>query len=449
MFFSCAQTVISPSDLFMLKYLYPFAGLILFLTVSFSQFAGAQGVLRAEKRVFLAPEEGGISPDFIPKGLVYKGFTYFPTLRIAQAYNSNVYAEADGGQDDFILRVSPSIKILKNYGGLNLSATGQIKAERYQRFTDEGKEDISLNLSGDYVLNSRWAIPFSIDYSSFTLRRGDPLSQKATSEPLTYTQKTAALGLSRRFNRLKLSLQGQVEETLYNDGTALLSGAPVIYRDNDRRGYSGRLGLRYDLGLGEGGDAEHILFANLDYKTSKYLRRDYSNGSFSGILRNNTEFGGFLGFETSHKNRLFANIGIGYFKNEYDDSRLTGLADIDFGAEIEYEFTPKWRLGGAFEREISQDNDIVQGEVETQMRLFTSYEIYSRLFVNGAYEFTEREYGQDRQTDNESEYKIGALYVLNRNWRMDMQASTIRFESGAPNESYDANVYTFSFVGKL
>jgi hypothetical protein len=426
-----------------------FIALFIYLCVCLSGNSWAQGVLRAEKRAFLPPETTGIPSDFAPNGLVYKGFTYYPSITLKQIYTDNVYAEPNDGQDDFLTKVTPSIKILKQYGGLQLATRADVTVERYKRFDGENTEDHNLVFSGTYTANSRWSMPFSFNYNSTSVRRGEPLSQSATAEPLGIVSRGASLGLTRRFNRLILNLTGRYDEAFYDDGKTLITGAPVIYRDNDRQIYSGRLGLRYDLALGAGGRAEHILFANLDIKDSRYKRRDYVNGGFSGVYRDSVELGGFIGLETSYEDRLFANIGIGYFKNDYDDPSLIALDDIDFGAEIEYALTPKWRLGAEIDREITQDNDIVQGEVETRYAFTSSYEVYSRLYLDGGIEYTERKYGQDQQTDKETTYKAGMLYLLNQNWRLGFDAAVASFDSSRANQSFDRNIYSLSIIGKM
>jgi len=411
--------------------------------------AQAQQVLRAEQRVFLPPQSGGIPKVFNAKGFVYKGFSYYPSLRFDLQSTSNVYAQEKNAQSDYVYTISPEINVIKEYKKLILSATLASMSKRYQDNGGENKDDVHFKFAANYDLNSQWSIPLRYEQKLYSRNRGDVLSQSATTEPLRIKSQYVQSGISKRFNRLILSLKGEYNTLRFNDGRSSVDGSPIIYRDNDQDAYAGQIGAKYEFLRGTDGDAEHIAFARLKYSAHKFLRRNYSGAGFTGVSRNSTNFGALFGMETRYKGLLFANIGIGYFIQDYDEKSIDSIGALDFGAEIEYSLSPRWMVGLALDRDITQDNDIVAGQLTTSMRLSTEYEIYHRLYIDGEYGYTQRNFSQIGRKDVEDRYSLGALYLLNQNLRAQIKASHLDYQSDAAGSSYKTNSLLFSLIGKL
>jgi hypothetical protein len=433
----------------MIRHPIKFGLLGLFLCIFISETALAQQVLRAEKRAFSAPSEEGIPKSLEAPGLIYKGFSYYPSMKVSSTYISNVYAQETNEIEDIVLKVSPAIRITKEYKKLQLASDLRVIAERYNELKEENKEDVHFSLAGDYEISSKWNIPLRIKSSVISRDRGEPLSQSATREPLRIKQFSASSGISKRFNHLILSLIGGYDKTQFADGTSLLDGDDVVYRDNDRTAYTGQVGARYEFIRGSGGDVEHIVFSNMHYKSNQFKRRDFVGGSFSGLSRDNTEIAGFIGLETSYKDLLFANIGVGYFINDYEEASLDNVDGLALDAKIEYALSPKWQVGLDLGREVSQDNDLLQGEVKTSFRLFSEYEVYSRLYLDGAYAYNQFDVGQTGREDEENRYNFGVLYLLNQNLRARVGLSYTNYESNIEDSSFQSSSAIFSLIGKL
>ncbi len=411
--------------------------------------ANAQQVLRAEERVFLPPQSEGIPKVFNAKGFVYKGFSYYPRLRLDVLSTSNVYAREDDVQSDFVYTANPEINVIKEYKKLILSATFSSMSKRYHDNEGENRDDIYFKFAANYALNSKWSIPLRYEHSLYSRARGDVLNQSATREPLRIRNQYIQTGISKRFNRLILSLKGEHNTLRFNDGRSRRDGRPVIYRDNDQDTYAGQIGAKYEFLRGRKGRAEHIAFARLKYSAHKFLRRDYTGAGFSGLSRDSTNIGAFFGVETKYKGLLFANIGLGYLMQDYDETRIENVDALDFGAEIEYSLSPRWMVGLQLDRDITQDNDIIEGQLTTSLRLSTEYEIYHRLYVDGEYGYTQRDFEQIGRKDAANRYSLGALYLLNQNLRARINVSHIDYQSDVAGSSYKTNNILFSLIGKL
>ncbi len=419
------------------------------LTMCFALPVAAQQVLRAELRPFLPPQGEGIPKVFAAKGFVYKGFSYYPAMRFDVLSTSNVYAQQDGEKSDVIYKLSPEISVLKEYKNILLSSKLRTVSKRYGDTKDENRDDVYFDFAANYELNSQWNIPFRYAQSLYSRDRGEPLNQSATRAPLRIKQQQVETGVSKRFNRLILSLRGGYDTMRFSDGRSIVDGSDIIYRDNDRKTYMGQIGAKYEFLRGLNGDAEHVAFARLKYSENKFLRRNFTGVGFTGLSRNGTNLGGFFGLETKYKGLLFANIGLGYFMQAYDEASLDSIGALDFGAEVEYSISPRWMVGLQLDRDIMQDNDIVEGQVVTQLRLSTEYEVYHRLYLDGEYGYTQRHFDQIGRTDTVGSYSLGALYLLNQNLRAQVKASFTDYQSDVPGSSFKTNNLLFSLIGKL
>lgn len=411
--------------------------------------ANAQQVLREEQRKFLAPQERGIPKVLNAEGMVFKGFSYYPSLNISTIYSSNIYSQNDNEIDDYITRYTPSLRIAKDYKKWRLAADARAAIERYRDISSENKEDYFLSFNSDYEISSRWNLPVRFEHKVTSRDRGDPLASRTTTEPLKIAETTFNTGLSKRFNRFILSLNGSYEQQLYDDGTALQDGSPIINKDNDFKSYGVRLGGKYELLRGADGKPEHIIFGHVTYKDSRYARRNFVNGDFSGRLRDNIGMSGFLGLETSYKDRFFANIGLGYLKTSYEEEGIDDVKEFDFSAEVEYSLTPKWMIGALIDREVSEDTDIIEGEVVTTYNFFSEYEIFSRLYADFEYEFEEREIEQLDQKEDSHRFDFGILYLLNKNLRARLGASFEDNQSTEETDNFEKHQILFSVIGRL
>lgn len=419
------------------------------LSMFFTMPVAAQQVLRAEQRAFLPPQSEGIPKVFDAQGFVYKGFSYYPAMRLDILSTSNVYAQQQGEKSDVIYKLSPEISVLKEYKNLQLSSKLRTASKRYSDTKGENRDDVYFNFAANYELNSRWSIPFRYEQSLYSRDRGEPLNQSASREPLRIKQQHIETGISKRFNRLILSLKGGYDSMRFSDGQSLVNGSAIIYRDNDRKTYMGQVGAKYEFLRGVGGDAEHIAFARLKYSENKFARRNFTGAGFTGLSRNGSNIGTFFGLETKYKGLLFANIGVGYFTQDYDEASLDRIGALDFGAEVEYSISPRWMVGLHLDRDITQDNDIVEGQIATQLRLSTEYEVYHRLYLDGEYGYSQRHFDQIGRTDVVGSYSLGALYLLNQNLRAQVKASFTDYQSDVPGSSFKTNSLLFSLIGKL
>lgn len=103
-----------------------------------------------------------------------------------------------------------------------------------------------------------------------------------------------------------------------------------------------------------------------------------------------------IGFETDYKGIIFANIGGGIIRQQFEDPSLEAVQNFDFDANIEWNATQKMTLGFTGGRTINQDNGFVQGVLQTDYKATLDYEILHNIYWNSSlglslYDFQEND----------------------------------------------------------
>lgn len=381
-----------------------------------------------------------IHDDYKPRGVLYKGLQYLPSLGISGRYNSNIFAQERQEEGDYIVSVTPALKVQKTYDGLSLLWSSKANIERYATNKGDNKEEFRTGLKGNYDLNSRWAVPMSVSFERYYRNRGTPQSQSATSEPVATNVTDAYLGLSRRFNRLRVGLTGGLNTLDYEDGSSLQNNSiPVVFSDGNRRTLKGTLSFNYELG------PHYELYTRLSHADSQYDKRAFKNGSFSGRDQDRSTKSILSGFDMNYKEFLFGTIGLGYSRQELKDGSAGSLESLDTKIDLAYKPVPKLLLGTKVDRFINTD-DLIQ----TNYGLSSTYEVHHNLFLNGGlsydvYEFSEN---NDRE-DQDYGTQLGLRYLIGPRLDAGLNFGYSWRDSTEAQAEFDRYIIGLRLTGKL
>lgn len=382
----------------------------------------------------------------------YKGFKYLPQLTLTGTYDSNIFISSQDEVSDYSLTTSPEVTIAKEYDRFTGSMKLKSNIERFASENSENTNTYSAEFQGDFYANSRWAIPFDASYYDSILDRSSPVGNLSTSrKPLEFSTWNASTGIVRKFNRLSLSLLGNYSEISYKDGISVQNNTPVVLSDNDRSTMGLNLGFVYELpreGSSEG-VPEHYIFGNVIAGHQDFKRLSYSNGTFSGVNKDRDTLSAMIGFKTGYKGILNAQIGAGILNQYFEDPTLDDTSTFDLLANIDFALTKKMTLNFLASRDISQDNDIVQGIVMTKYNLGLDYEIKHNIYSSLLLGYTTSEFETITREDEDYSVGLELNYVLNPKFSAKASVSHIFRDSTQIMRDYDRNILMLSLTGRL
>lgn len=375
----------------------------------------------------------------------FHGFKYLPSLAITGLYDSNVFGDTDNETSDLITKIKPQLSMTKDYGNLFLSLNTHVELSRYMEQSSENKADYYGRFSGQYVLNSKWKVPFGITYSQTTRDRGSPTANiERTDKPLTTDYSHYSLGAVRTFNRLSVGLIGTYSAFKLEDGVSETNPVNrIIFSDNDHSTAEGRLEMTYEFLRGSGSSEapEHFLYANFRAGEQNFERRSWTGNDFDGLRRDRNIYGALAGFQTKYKDIISAKIGAGVIRQDFSESSLEATQNLDFEADISYLIRPKLLLGFTAGRDIRQDNDLLQGLVESSYALSAEYELRHDLYLRTGLGYVVSDFlGDLDREDKDVSASVGLDYILNPRFSLSSEILHLQRDSSSSNRNLDKSV---------
>ncbi len=420
--------------------------------IALAPHAQAQA-LREERELLQLPVDERAPEDFRKPPITYKGFFIRPEIELETRYDSNIFAASEDKRDDIVAAVRPGISALKLFNAHSFLVRGTANIQRFARESSEDKEEFSGFFRGRLDLGGRWSAPFSLNLAKRVRDRTSPRSQGFATEPLAFTTSRISGGASREFGRFALTLLGDYSRLRYDDGVSAQAGTPVIFSDNDRDIAGARLQMRYGIPRGLPADGfEHILFLNYGIEKQQFKRLNFVNGSFSGVSEDNLKQGFLAGFETDYKGLLFANLGAGYFVQNYDDPRLDKTAEIDFNANVAWNVMPKLTLLFEAGRDSDQNNDFLGGLIRTDYKLGFDYELKHDWYIGGAFTYADFDFSDNAETDRQEEDYLAELrlrHLINRSLEAELELSHQSREANIPDNEFDRTIFLLRLTGRL
>lgn len=419
------------------------------LVICGTPYAFAQQLRQEQLQLNLVANER-YPKELRPEGIEQAGFILKPRLLLQGSYDSNVLAQENNEKSDFIITVAPSIGIQKKYRNHNFVFGGKAFVDRYLSESNENAERYQAYFRGVLDGNSQWQFPFSAIYNVRPRNRSIPLTNLAADRRLNINTFVGEIGVTRRFNRLSLTLMGDYTNITNEDGTAIVDKSRVVFSDDDRQRTGAKLKLRYEIPRNhEGNSAEHILFADGIYGQTKYENRQFENARFSGAIGDNTEYGILAGFETTYKGLLFANVGVGALRRSFEDSALKDVSIFDLYADVSYNILPKLTLNAEAGRNIDQDSGLAQGVVTSNYQIGIDYELLHDLYAGLNIGLTNFDFETSAREDTSIRSKIYLKKYHSRNFESGLE---MRYEDRTSNTSgneFDRLEFVFRLTGKI
>ena len=293
---------------------------------AFAQASGTPPVELGPIRQMPKKRKAHTEPDdpYAPIGMRAGAFTLYPAVELIAGYDRNP-GRMPGGSGASLYTVAPELLVQSNWSRHELKAdlrgsyTGYSPDETptLSRPYFNGKVDGRIDVTHDTRIDLNGRLLVSTD------NPGSPNLQANIAKLPVFTTVGGSAGLVKQFNRLDLSIKGDVERTAYQ-ASSLTDGTIASNDDRDYNQYGGTLRAAYELSPGV---KPYIEFG-------ADTRMHDLNTDFFGYQRDSKGLTGLVGSTFKLTNLLTGDIGIGYGKRTYQDPRLDQISGLIGNASL-------------------------------------------------------------------------------------------------------------------
>ncbi|MBI1201684.1 MAG: outer membrane beta-barrel protein [Rhodopseudomonas sp.] len=274
--------------------------------------------LRNRKNRLRRKAADGSDDPYAPLGVRAGAFTLFPAVELSGGYATNPQQTADP-KGASIYTIAPELKAQSNWSRHELKA--ELRGS-YTGYSPDAEPTLSRpNVNGkvdgriDVTKTTRVDLGGRVLVS--TDNPGSPNLQAGLAKLPIYSTVGGSVGLGRKFNRVDLSVKGDVERTSYQDST-LVDGTTASNKDRNYDQYGVTLRGGYELTPGV------TAFVEGRYDTRTHDEPVDS----SGYRRDSKGVTGKFGTTFELTRQLTGEISAGMTRRDYDDARLDSLTGL-------------------------------------------------------------------------------------------------------------------------
>ena len=265
-------------------------------------------------------------PDdpYAPLGVQAGAFNLFPAIEFIGGYNTNP-GGTPGGSGAAVYTIAPELTGQSNwsrhelkfdlrgsYNGFSPDETPTLSRPYFN-----GKVDGRIDVTHDTRIDLDVRMLVSTD------NPGSPNLQANIAKLPIFTTTGGSVGLGQQFNRLDLSVKGDIERTAYQ-ASSLTDGTTASNDDRNYDQYSGTARAAYELSPG----VKPYVEVGTDTRVHDL------NTDFFGYQRDSKGITGVAGSTFKLTNLLTGDIGIGYGSRTYEDPRLARISGLIGNASL-------------------------------------------------------------------------------------------------------------------
>ena len=343
-------------------------------------------------------------PDYDPLGIRLGGFLLYPQLGVQESYDTNIFATSSNAKGDFITSFDPSLDLRSNWNNHALNFHLDSHSAQYARFSNESINDYNFAANGRLDIQRDARLIGDAGYKVAHEARYSP-EDVGTVHPIEYSDESGKLTGEKEFNRLQLQLVGaydryQFESDRLADGTFVNEAI----RDFDQKQMTMRAG--YELAP-----------LRQVYILGGYNWRDYRfTQDAGGFNRNSTGYTVAVGTRYDLTGILFADVFIGYRRQDYQDNRLTAASGATGGGKLTWNVTRLTTVTGEITRDVEETSvGTASSYFATRGVINADHELLRNLLLNANVGYEQDSFQGITREDDYYLAGLGAKYLLNRN----------------------------------
>ncbi len=341
----------------------------------------------------IGPFPGG--EQYAPRGLHLGGFFVYPSLRIEEKYDDDIFAN-DTDESDFVTTIRPSITAQSTWSrhGLGMYAFGKIR--RYAIHQTEDAEEAGVGLTGRLDVTDVDYLSGFASYSREAEDRSDP-DDSGERQVSLFDRYVAQARYGHQFTRFSVRLDTRLQRRDY-----------VYDFDSDRDRNDFRIGPRFSY------EVSPSLTAFIE---GSYLDRQYdSSVDENGVDRNSQTYEALAGIAFDLGTTMTGEIAAGAFHTEFDDPNFDGVTQPAVEASLSWNVTELTTVTGRASREASVTTQPgSSGKIVSRVALRIDHELLRNVLVGAQVDFRNENYEDSDRVDNRVDLQIGGSYLVNRN----------------------------------
>lgn len=377
-------------------------------------------------------------PGYDAVGIHVGGFTVYPQASVTGKYDDNIYASDNNTKSDFITELASSIAVNSNWSRHALNFNAGVAKSFYNSHSGENRLDWNVGMDGRLDVTRDTQINGALSYQKLHEDRGDPNSPGASSEPVPYKLFNASAGIDQRFNRMTAGLSASLDDYNY-DNVVSTTGVPINQDFRDRKEYTENLKLGYDVSPD----------TNVYVQGSLNQRKYNQHPPVVALNRDSKGYAAVVGSDFRLSNLAQGGIYIGYQKQRYDDPTLPDISGLSYGANVDWYVTPLTTVTFNADSTINETVTAASGYLSQSVGARIDHELLRNLLLNAKVGYQNDDYTGLNRTDDIVSAGLGAQYLLNRNFSVDVGYDYTNRNSSVFGNDYSRNVVGITLTGKL
>ena len=372
-------------------------------------------------------------PELDPLGVRAGSFLVFPRVEAGVSYETNVFAEPEDEDDDFLFVVNPSVAVRSDFSRHALAFEAGAEFGRYADLTSENFFDYEVAGSGRLDVGVGGAATARLAHIRNHEDRGDPDQPTAAVEPVEYSSTLGEVGYSQRFNRVTAGVSTSAEWLDYDDvGSA---AGPVIDQDDrDRWVYSTNVRVGYLI----------------QPRFEAYVRGTYNVVEYDQeqVDRDSQGYEIAIGSDFDLTGLITGTAYVGYLSRDFDNEALDDPSGMSFGLDLDWAATQLTTVRATASRSLEEPTGFGSRE-RTRLGVGADHELLRNLILSADAVYRIDEFNDTDREDDYYSLGVGALYTLNRNYYARAGYVFETRNSNVNARDYDNNVVTLRLGARL
>lgn len=348
-------------------------------------------------------------PELDNVGWPISAFRLRPSIDVSAVHDSNVYAVRNDEVSDWLAVISPRLQLTSDWVRHSLELTADGRIARYQDNVDENQEDVRLSGRLELDLTTQSRLGFSALTASEHEDRTSPDDARGFEPTPVDRDRYLAEYAFTGPRKFRLRLRG-ISETIDFHDVEGIDGI-VNHDDRDRTEETAELRLAYEVNEG----LDFVFLGRSDNRDYDLPATDprpnrTSDGEVFGIGLNGTLTG-----------KLFADVIVGKTRRDYQNESFAKIDTAWYSSRIIWNLSGLTSLTFDANRSVWESNiGGASGAIGTVYDLRIDHELLRNLLLYASGSTGTRDYlGIDREDDIER-YGLGARYMANRNFQLEL-----------------------------
>lgn len=392
-------------------------------------------------------------PETDPLGIRAGGFLIFPSVSVTEQIRDNIFFDEEENstnpkdiQGDFITVLSTELLVQSDWNNHQLNFFGDADLGAFFINDEENYSDWHVGTNGRFDISRDTNVSARFDLANRHETRGSPDDVNGI-HPIFYNLFGPNVGAFHRFNRVSITLNGNVTKYDYEDVTTGVNGAIGVLAtgqinndDRDRVEAEASAEIAYEIVP----------------KYDAFIRGIVNNRNYddalddNGFDRDSNGWEVVAGTAIDFTGVLFGNVFAGFRRQSYDDPRFPATQGPGFGADVTWNPTGLTTVTASVERSVEESTLVnASGFFATSFAAGVDHELLRNLILSANGSFQKNKYDGNGRNDDIVRASGQVKYLMNRYFYVSVGYDFQNRESSFINQNYTINTVMIRLEGQL